>query len=37
LEAPLNVVYNLADFLNKICFCLAVWACAVEESDSEAH
>jgi len=33
-EAPLNVVYNLADFLNKICFCLAVWACAVEESDA---
>merc|ERR1719174_1225746 len=24
----LNLVYNLADFVNKIAFCLAIWACA---------
>merc|ERR1712036_113940 len=24
----LNLVYNLADFINKIAFCLAIWACA---------
>jgi len=27
-EAPLNLVYNLADFVNKIAFCLAIWASA---------
>merc|ERR1712072_37777 len=26
-EAPLNLVYNLADFVNKIGFCLAIWSC----------
>merc|ERR1711959_668143 len=26
--ATLNLVYNLADFVNKIAFCLAIWACA---------
>jgi bacteriorhodopsin len=24
----LNLVYNLADFVNKIAFCLAIWSCA---------
>jgi bacteriorhodopsin len=24
----LNLIYNLADFVNKIAFCLAIWACA---------
>merc|ERR1711929_64793 len=24
----LNLVYNLADFVNKIAFCLAIWASA---------
>merc|ERR1712093_546445 len=27
-EAPLNLIYNLADFVNKIAFCLAIWAAA---------
>jgi len=27
-DAPLNLVYNLADFVNKIAFCLAIWASA---------
>jgi len=26
--SALNLVYNLADFVNKIAFCLAIWACA---------
>ena len=25
----LNVIYNLADFINKIAFCLVIWAAAV--------
>merc|ERR1712100_360008 len=29
----LNLVYNLADFVNKIAFCLAIWKCA--KSDTE--
>merc|ERR1711985_161372 len=24
-DATLNLVYNLADFVNKIAFCLAIW------------
>jgi len=31
-EAVLNVVYNLADFVNKIAFVLACWSAAKEES-----
>jgi len=27
-DATLNLVYNLADFVNKIAFCLAIWASA---------
>merc|ERR1711920_449127 len=27
-ENALNLVYNLADFVNKIAFCLAIWASA---------
>jgi len=29
----LNVIYNIADFVNKIGFVLAVWACAVSETE----
>jgi bacteriorhodopsin len=29
----LNVIYNIADFVNKIGFVLAVWACAVAETE----
>merc|ERR1719229_1430400 len=27
-DSILNLVYNLADFVNKIAFCLAIWASA---------
>merc|ERR1712178_348353 len=27
-DSSLNLVYNLADFVNKIAFCLAIWASA---------
>ena len=30
--ATMNLIYNIADVLNKIGFCLAVWACASSES-----
>merc|ERR1711874_115106 len=33
-ETTLNVVYNIADFINKIAFVLACWSCA--KADSEA-
>merc|ERR1712093_140585 len=32
-EAPLNCVYNLADLVNKIGFCLAIWSCAKSSSE----
>jgi bacteriorhodopsin len=31
-SAPLNLIYNLADFINKIWFCLAIWAAAKQET-----
>lgn len=31
----LNVVYNLADFINKIGFGVIIWSCAVAETDSK--
>jgi len=34
-EIELNVLYNLADFVNKIAFCLAIWACAVKSTAEE--
>ena len=30
--ATVNIVYNLADFVNKIAFGLIIWAAAVKES-----
>ena len=30
----LNIIYNIADVLNKIGFCLAIWAAATAESDA---
>merc|ERR1712032_938322 len=27
-DSALNLIYNLADFVNKIAFCLAIWASA---------
>ena len=32
----LNVIYNLADFVNKIAFGLIIWSCAVANSSKRA-
>ena len=32
----LNLIYNLADVINKIAFCLVIWHIAVKESEKEA-
>lgn len=34
--AGLNIVYNLADFVNKIAFCLAIWQAAKNETLDKA-
>jgi hypothetical protein len=31
----LNVIYNLADLLNKVAFGLIIWAVAVSQSEEE--
>merc|ERR1711988_1940596 len=31
----LNLVYNLADFVNKIAFCLAIWNCAKIDTEEK--
>ena len=33
----LNVIYNLADFLNKIAFGLVIWAAATQSSGRKAR
>ena len=33
----LNIIYNLADVLNKIAFGLIIWTVAVKESDGHSH
>jgi hypothetical protein len=33
----LNIVYNLADVLNKIAFGLIIWNVAVSESEAAKH
>merc|ERR1711879_139815 len=33
-DDPLNLIYNVADFVNKIWFCLAIWAAAKGETRS---
>merc|ERR1719231_1511824 len=35
-DSVLNLVYNLADFVNKIAFCLTIWASA-KASTGESH
>ena len=30
----LNLIYNVADVVNKICFCLAIWAAATSQSET---
>jgi len=34
-EAPLNLLYNLADFVNKIAFCLVIWNVARSETQAK--
>merc|ERR1712241_341039 len=36
-DPPLNLIYNLADFVNKIWFCLAIWHAAKTETLKEKH
>merc|ERR1711972_987225 len=31
-DDSLNLIYNLADFVNKIAFCLAIWTCAKQDT-----
>merc|ERR1712083_14908 len=31
-DSALNMIYNLADFVNKIAFCLAIWASATKDT-----
>ena len=31
-DDALNLVYNFADFINKIAFCLAIWACVKNDT-----
>merc|ERR1719361_586625 len=33
-DDALNLVYNLADFINKIAFCLAIWSCAKKDTQN---
>merc|ERR1719272_2810914 len=35
-DAPLNLIYNVADFVNKIAFCLAIWHAARSETRDKA-
>jgi bacteriorhodopsin len=30
----LNLIYNIADFVNKIAFCLIIWNCAVQDTEA---
>merc|ERR1712187_1023719 len=34
-DSALNLVYNLADFVNKIAFCLAIWASAKKYTEEK--
>merc|ERR1719276_831792 len=33
-DSPLNLIYNIADFVNKIWFCLAIWNAAKQETQA---
>merc|ERR1711991_1088928 len=33
-DNPLNLIYNVADFVNKIWFCLAIWNAAKKETQA---
>merc|ERR1712232_1306137 len=34
-DSPLNLIYNVADFVNKIWFCLAIWNAAKNETRAQ--
>merc|ERR1712078_823579 len=36
-DSPLNLIYNVADFVNKIWFCLAIWAAAKGETRMQSR
>merc|ERR1711975_211342 len=36
-DTLLNVIYNVADFVNKIAFVCACWSCAKADSAAKAH
>merc|ERR1711879_881458 len=36
-DSVLNLVYNLADFVNKIGFCLAIWSSAKASTMEKEH
>jgi bacteriorhodopsin len=36
-ESPLNFIYNVADFVNKIAFCLAIWVSAKKDTEENAE
>merc|ERR1712022_102117 len=36
-DSALNLVYNLADFVNKIAFCLAIWQSASKDTLAKLH
>merc|ERR1712224_189860 len=36
-DDALNLVYNLADFVNKIAFCLAIWQSASKDTLAKLH
>jgi bacteriorhodopsin len=36
-DQPLNLIYNVADFVNKIWFCLAIWNAAKKETQAELN
>ena len=36
-SATLNIVYNLADFVNKILFGLVIWNLAIKDSGEASH
>jgi len=36
-DSALNLVYNLADFVNKIAFCLAIWQAAKQDTQEKMN
>ena len=36
-DSTLNIVYNLADFVNQLLFGLVIWNLAIKDSGEAAH